>query len=194
MNIAKTFTFFTTDAWRNKYSNSEFVARNLLQAVQNNIISNPIYAYKLLKEIPRESVSTELYKDIVLEIANNPNANANDAAKYARFLKTPKEIREMITDWLNRADEALKPELDKDIKDFDAIQAIRNGYANGIDNMFGPLGDLTRTDPQEFAKTKELATMLDEEFDINKMIKVKSGNYIQQYKENASRFGLPARL
>lgn len=136
-------------------------------------------------------MSTELYKDIVLEIANNPNANANDAAEYARFLKTPKEIREMITDWLNRADEALKPELDKDITDFNAIQAIRNNYANGIGNMFGPLGDLTRTDPQEFAKTKELTTMLDEEFDINKMIKVKSGNYIQQYKEraNGSMFG-----
>jgi len=45
LNIAKTFTFFTTDAWRNKYSNSEFVARNLLQAVQNNIISNPQYMH-----------------------------------------------------------------------------------------------------------------------------------------------------
>ena len=184
LNMAETLTFFSTDAYNDKYKDPEFKALNILKLIQNNVIKNPMYSYKLLKQIPEMSVSSATLKNIRLAIAQNQNATAADAAEYAKWSKSPEEIRKLINDFMVKIEQNLAPELNKEILNEQRINSIL-GDTNSLGNMIAYLSDLTRNNPEQFAKTRELAKMLDNKFDKNKILNVQNGNYIQQYKDQA---------
>ena len=193
LNRAKVLTFFTTDAWQDKSKNPEFKALNILRLVGDNNndnnkdynkIKNPLYAYRLLRQIPKEAVSKETLKEISRLIAQNPYSDLYDVRQYAQFVKSPEELRKLINDCMVKMDNALEPERKKDILDERQIEKILDGTV-AIKNMVADLSDLTADNPQEIRKNQELLKIINDKYDIKKILDIKSGDYIQQYKDQA---------
>lgn len=196
LNMAKVLTFFTTDAWQDKSKNPEFKALSILRLVKDyknddidnnqdhNKIENPLYAYRLLRQIPEVAVSKETLKDIRRLTAQNPYSDIYDVKKYAQFVKSPEELRKLINDCMVKMDKALEPERKKDIMDEQKVEQILGGTVS-IKNMIADLSDLTADNPQEIRKNQELLKIINDKYDIKKILDIKSGDYIQQYKDQA---------
>ncbi len=185
MNMVQVFTFFNSSAAQDTRQDRETKAKVIIDAVQNGAIKNPLYSYKLLKQIPEYALSKETDKARWLALTKNPYATAYDAANYAKYTKSPEEIFKLIDDFKIKTENALEPELAKDIKNADNIKEILDNNYGGLGNMFGVLHDLTIGNAEQFNKMKTLAHTIDEEFNLHNILELKSGNYIKQYKESA---------
>lgn len=185
INMVQVFTFFNSAAVQDTRKDRETKARVIIDAIQKGAITNSLYSYKLLQQIPEYALSKETDKARWLAITKNPHATANDASNYAKYASSPEEIFNLIDDFKIKTENALASELAKDVKNADSIQRILDNNRDGLGNMLSFLRELTIGNPEQANKAEELRRTLKDEFDIQKMLALKSGDYIKQYKESS---------
>lgn len=185
MNMVQIFTFFNSSSAQDTRQDRETKARVIIEAAQNGAIKNPLYSYKLLKQIPEYALSKETDKARWFALTCNPYATAYDAANYAKYVKSREELLKLIDDFKIKTEEALEPELAKEVKNADNIKRILGNNIDGLGNMLLYLRDLSTHDKQLYSKMEELRDEIYDKFSMQNILAFKSGNYIKQYKESA---------
>jgi len=185
LNMAKVFTFFNSAATQDMRQDRETKAKVIIDAVRNGAIENPLYSYKLLKQIPEYALSKETDKARWQTLSQNPYATTDDAAEYAKYSDSREELLKLIDDFKIKIENALDPELDKDVKNTDNIKAILDNNYDGLNKMLLYLRDLSTHDKQLYSEMEELRDEIYDKFSMQNILAFKSGNYIKQYKESA---------
>lgn len=185
LNMVQIFTFFNSAAAQDMRQDRETKARVIIDAAQNGAIKNPLYSYKLLKQIPEYALSKETDKARWLTISQNPYATTDDAAEYAKYSNSREELLKLIDDFKIKIENALDPELDKDVKNTDNIKAILDNNYDGLNKMLLYLRDLSTHDKQLYSEMEELRNEIYDKFSMQNILAFKSGNYIKQYKESS---------
>ena len=183
----------------------------ILNAIQRGVIKKPENSYELLRKIDREY--DHKYAVVARELALHPLATPDDVERWLNlyvisydginyqhkpsgtdvppFIGSVDDAKKKLNDLVAITKDKLNQELSKPMPNMDTIKSFEAGIIPRIARQIVAIvrfmidtrqGDQTADDVE---KAKSVADELAREFDMNKILDVEHGNYVQQYADQA---------
>lgn len=196
LDILQKFTAFYSYKPLTDMEVSEY-AQVQVNVISRGRIKDPMHAYMLLSKMESNNrLGSKLLLDVLHLKVTNPNATLNDVYEYARlvanhqespfFAGAVEELMSMLNDHMTRIDERITAELNKDVPDKDNIVKLRTDQLLHITQCISDIMSKQEYPVTKLREMSELRTLLASKYDINKILDVEQGNYVQQFETRAS--------
>ena len=196
LDILQKFTAFYSLKQLSDMEVSEY-AQVQVNVISRGRIKDPMHAYMLLSKMESSNrLGSKLLLDVLHLKVTNPNATLNDVKEYARlvanhqespfFAGAVDELMSMLNDHMTRIDERITAELNKDVPDKDNIVKLHTEQLLHITQCISDIMSKQEYPVTKLKEMSELRILLASKYDINKILDVEQGNYVQQFETRAS--------